>query len=111
MLPLELKYYKLDVGESIPVRDGDVALKLYQIVNKDTGVVESEHTALPDAFRRAITQDRMMERVNKYLAEEGLETHLDLSDEEEDTPGPGIMVPQYMAGGGKGGPGTPPFVQ
>lgn len=110
MLPLELKYYKLDIGESVPVREGDLPMKLYQLVNKATGIVEGEFTSLPDGFRTLLTKDRMMERVNRYLKEEGTEAHLNLDDEDEDRARPGLMIPSYLAGGGSG-PQTPPFAQ
>lgn len=93
-LPIDFKYFRLEVGET-PA--GSVGMGTYNVINKDTGVVEMSIPCLEDAYKSALALDRGREMMEMYYSKNhDSQKHLEnivLDGEQEEDPLEGMLLP------------------
>ncbi len=103
-LPIDFKYYRLEIGINHLLQQQDQPVQLYVVRNKDTEIVEYEDLDLASIYERALGMDRNMERAVQYFEIKGENWgHLDDVDvaaEISDTADPleGFAMPASMGG-------------
>ena len=93
-LPIELRYFTLKVGTSTLVREGDLDIPVYAVVNKETGMVEAEGRVLADIYNTSLSMDINMEHASVFFAENAENLgHLKVADEEAADEAGEIVLP------------------
>ena len=70
-LPVDFKYYRLELGINHLLQKQDQPVELYVIRNKTTHIVEYEDLDLASIYERALGMDRNMERAVQYFEIKG----------------------------------------
>ena len=96
-LPIKLKYFIVDQGFSVLMREGDLPVHVYRIVNQETGMVEAEGQNLAETYNTALSMDINLEHATVYyIKDNGQLGHLDIATEEaveEEDPLAGLLLP------------------
>ncbi len=96
-LPIKLKHFTVDLAVSTLLREGDLPVQLYSVINNETGLIEFQHQVLADTYNQALSMDINMNHAVAYYEEnkDGF-NHLKVADVEaarEEDPLEGLMLP------------------